>query len=92
MRPAWTVRNGVVYLSSSVFQPSGTSEVFAVLPKADRPVHDLYVQVMVKSPDETVYAGTVLIEPDGTMQAYSVAPGDARQFTSLAGISFPLGS
>jgi len=35
---------------------------------------------------------TVLIEPDGTMQAYSAAPGDATQFASLAGVSLPLGS
>src|SRR5689334_10609062 len=32
--PAWTVRNGVVYLSGSVYQPSGTGEEFAVLPAA----------------------------------------------------------
>jgi hypothetical protein len=90
--PSYWVSSGVVHLSGSMVQQSGTSELFAVLPKADRPAHNLYIQVLVRSPDETVYAGTVLIEPDGTMQAYSVAPGDARQFTSLSGISYPLGS
>ena|SRR5689334_7930692 len=104
--PAWTVRNGVVYLSGSVlqpsggvvhlsgsvYQPSGTSQIFAVLPKADRPAHDLYIQVMVYTPDNIAYAGTVLVEPDGATWAYSQAPGNAQQYTSLAGISFPLGS
>ena len=90
--PSYWVSGGVVHLSGSVLQQTGTDDIFAVLPKADRPAHDLYIKVMVWSPDENVYAGTVLIEPDGTMQAYSAAPGDARQFASLAGVSFPLGS
>ena len=38
------------------------------------------------------HAGTLLIEPDGTMQAYSQTSSEAQTFTSLAGISFPLGS
>jgi len=86
--PSYWVSGGVVHLSGSVLQQTGTDDIFAVLPKADRPAHDLYIQVMVKSPDENVYAGTVLIEPNGTMQAYSAAPGDARQFTSLPGSPF----
>ena len=90
--PAYWVSGGVVHLSGSVDQPSGTSEIFAVLPKADRPAHDLYIQVMVYTPDNTAYAGTVLIAPDGAMEAYSQAPGSAQMYTSLAGISFPLGS
>jgi hypothetical protein len=90
--PAYWVSGGVVHLSGSVDQPSGTSEIFAVLPKADRPAHDLYIQVMVYTPDNTAYAGTVLIAPDGAMQAYSQAPGSAQMYTSLAGVSFPLGS
>jgi hypothetical protein len=47
---------------------------------------------MVYTPDNTAYAGTVLIEPDGAMWAYSQAPGNAQQYTSLAGISFLPGS
>jgi hypothetical protein len=62
------------------------------VPKADRPDHDLYIQVMVYTPDNTANAGTVLIEPDDAMQAYSPAAIDAQMYTSLAGISFPLGS
>jgi hypothetical protein len=90
--PSYWVSGGVAHLSGSVYQPSGTSQIFAVLPKADRPAHDMYIQVMVYTPDNTSYAGTVLIEPDGAMWAYSQAPGNAQQYTSLAGISFPLGS
>jgi len=90
--PSYWVSGGVVHLSGSVYQPSGTSQIFAVLPKAYRPAHDLYIQVMVYTPDNTAYAGTVLVEPHGAMWAYSRAPGNAQQYTSLAGISFPLGS
>jgi hypothetical protein len=90
--PSYFVAGGVVHLSGSVYQPSGTSQIFAVLPKAYRPAHDLYIQVMVYTPDNTAYAGAVLVEPDGAMWAYSQAPGNAQQYTSLAGISFPLGS
>jgi hypothetical protein len=75
-----------------VYQPSGNGQIFAVLPKAARPTHDLYIQVMVYTPDNVAQAGTVLIEPDGAMQAYSLTASDAQQYTSLAGISFPLGS
>jgi hypothetical protein len=82
----------VVHLSGSVDQPSGTGQIFAVLPKADRPAHDLYLQVMVYTPDNTANAGTVLIEPDGALYAYSPTVNDAQLYTSLAGISFPLGS
>ena len=39
--PAWTVRNGVVYLTGSVMQTSGTNGEFAVLPSAARPAHVL---------------------------------------------------
>jgi hypothetical protein len=82
----------VAHLSGSVYQPSGTDQIFAVLPKAARPAHALYIKVMVYTPDNVAHAGTVLIEPDGAMQAYSLTASDAQQYTSLAGISFPLGS
>jgi hypothetical protein len=47
---------------------------------------------MVYTPDNTADVGTVLIEPDGTMYAYNSPALDAQKYTSLAGISFPLGS
>ena len=39
--PAFGVRNGVVYLTGSVMQTSGTNGEFAVLPSAARPAHVL---------------------------------------------------
>ena len=90
--PSYWVSGGVVHLSGSVVQPSGTNQIFAVLPKADRPAHDLYIQVMVYTPDNNARAGTVEIDPDGAMWAYSTWGNAAQMYTSLAGISFPLGS
>jgi hypothetical protein len=90
--PSYWVSGGVVHLSGSMLQPSGTSQLFAVLPKADRPAHYLYLKVMVYTPDNSAHAGTVQIDPDGAMYAYSPIAGDAQKYTSLAGVSFPLGS
>jgi len=84
--------NDVVYLSGSLIQPSGSSEIFGVLPTADRPKHDLYIQVMVDTPDNNAQAGTLEIDSDGTMWAYSTWGNAAQLYTSLAGISYPLGS
>jgi hypothetical protein len=82
--PSYALHNGVVYLSGSLHQRVGSSSVFARLPVAARPSHNLYITV--DTFDATI--GVVYIKPDGTMQAYS---GEARSFTSLAGISFPVG-
>lgn len=90
--PSYSVSGGVVYLSGSVRQPSGSNQIFAVLPKAARPTHYLYIKVMVYTPDNVAHAGTVRIDPGGAVWAYSQTPGDAQHFTSLAGISYPLGS
>jgi hypothetical protein len=90
--PSYSVSNDVVYLSGSLIQPSGSSEIFGVLPKTDRPVHDLYIQVMVDTPDNNAQAGTLEIDSDGTMWAYSTWGNAAQLYTSLAGISYPLGS
>jgi hypothetical protein len=90
--PSYSVTNGVVYLSGSVSQPTSGNEIFTVLPKAARPKHDLYIKVMVYTPGGVAQAGTVFIQPDGAVQAYSSPASNAEQFTSLAGISFPLGS
>jgi len=75
----------MVYLSGSLHQPTGVSEISATLPAAARPAHIMYLTVYT-------YSGTmglVEIEPNGTMYTYM---GGAQQYTSLAGISFPLGS
>jgi hypothetical protein len=59
--PAYPVSNGVVHLSGSLLQPTGSNQIFAVLPKADRPKHDLYIRAMVYTPGNTAHTGTVLI-------------------------------
>ena len=82
--PAYTVSNGIVYLSGSL-ATSGTRTIFGVLPKAARPQNTEYI---------TAYTfggtfGTLQIQPNGTMRAYA---GSSTSFTSLAGISFPAAS
>jgi hypothetical protein len=80
--PSYTVKGGVVYLSGSLHQPSGTSDHFALLPKAARPARAEYINVYT---DLGTY-GTVWIGQNGIAEAYS---GSATGFTSLAGISYP---
>ena len=83
--PSYSVSNGMVYLSGSLHQPTGSNQVFGVLPPAAKPAHTLYLSVYT-------YNGTIgLLEIDtsGTMYAYF---GGAQQYTSLAGISFPVAS
>ncbi len=77
----------MVHLAGSL-RTAGSSQRFATLPAGLRPAHNLYIKAYTVS--ETV--GTVLIEPNGAMLAFSLTPADAHDFTSLATISFPLKS
>jgi hypothetical protein len=81
--PSYAVSAGVVYLSGSLH--GGTGSDFAVLPKAARPAHWLYMTVYTLA--GTV--GTLLIKPDGEIAAYSTPTTDAVGYTSLAAISYP---
>jgi hypothetical protein len=84
--PAYRVSGGVVYLTGAIRQnTTGGNSLFAVLPKADRPAHELYISIYTLSGN----VGTLLIGPDGEMSAFG---SDAWVLTSLAGVSFPLGS
>jgi hypothetical protein len=86
--PAWCgTGEGMVYLSGSLAQPTAGPNEFAVLPPPARPPHNLYLSVYTYDGA----AGVLQIKTDGEMFAYN-APnqGDARDFTSLAGVSFPL--
>ncbi len=85
--PSYSVRRGVVYLSGSLATP-GTAKKFGVLPPGARPTHFLFIKAYTFS--STV--GTVEIAPSGAMYAYSPLAADARDFTSLATISFPVNS
>jgi hypothetical protein len=86
-KPAYRVVGGVVYLSGAMRQPSGSGKKFAVLPRAARPAHTLY---MTLYPAGTT--GTLVITPRGMMYIYCLSQPPARIFTSLAGDSYPLGS
>jgi hypothetical protein len=72
--------------------PRSRTSVTGAVARLARPAHALYIKVMVYTPDNVAHAGTVLIEPDGAVWAYSLTASDAQQYTSLAGICFPLGS
>ena len=85
--PAYSVSGGVVSLSGSL-ATTGSNEAFAVLPAGARPAHDLYIKVYTYGSS----VGTVLIEPSGVMFAYGPGAVNARKFTSLAAISYPLKS
>lgn len=86
--PGYSVSNGIVYLSGSLHQASGTKDQFATLPKGARPTHDLYITVYTY--DGT--SGTLYIGANGVLDAYSLTAADARDFTSLAAVSFPTSS
>jgi len=91
--PSYSVRNGVVHLSGSLVQPPapGDTQDFAVLPPAARPKYYLYIKTEVYS-GNTVNTGDIVISPDGRLYADSFPLSESEAFTSLAGISYPLGS
>src|SRR5262249_34352654 len=64
--PSYTVRNGVVYLSGSLRNPTLTSSVFAVLPAAARPAHWTYFIVQCRDG-----LGDISINPAGQRQGFS---------------------
>jgi hypothetical protein len=83
--PAWTVKNGIVYLSGSLRQPSGSANEFAALPAVAWPAREL--AIALDTSDGVL--GRLDVLPDGELSAFSATPSDAQTFTSLAGISFP---
>jgi hypothetical protein len=92
--PSYSVKNGVVHLSGSLFQPPapGDTQDFAVLPPAARPKYYLYINTEVSPPDSIAAAGDIVISPDGRLYSNSFPLSESEAFTSLAGISYPVGS
>jgi hypothetical protein len=92
--PSYSVKNGVVHLSGSLFQPPvpGGTQDFAVLPPAARPKYYLYINTEVSPPDSIAAAGDIVISPDGRLYSNSFPLSESEAFTSLAGISYPVGS
>ena len=82
-KPAWAVQNGVVYLRGAVKQTtSGGSATFATMPAAERPKHNLYIQIYTNAD----VPGILYVGSNGAMEAYD---GNADTFASLSAVSYP---
>jgi hypothetical protein len=82
-KPAWALRDGVVYLRGAIKQPKAAgNSTFASLPKDARPASVMYIQVFSKSD----VPGILNINSNGALEAYD---GNAYAFTSLSGVSYP---
>jgi len=83
--PAYAVKNGIVYLSGSVKQTSGSRSTFAVLPTAARAGLKMYLTDYMFQQTR----GSLVIYRNGQISALSGPQSDARSFTSLSAISYP---
>ncbi len=79
--PAWAIRDGIVYLSGSLWQPSGSKAKFAVLPRPARPGHWLWLATAAAD-----VVGGIGIEARGPMLE---GASNEQAFLSLAGVSYP---
>ena len=86
--PAWAVSGGMVYLDGGIRQPTLGSLQFGLLPRAARPAKSLYLEILAAGANTG--NGFVSIAPSGTMTVGGFDLTDARTFTSLSGISFPV--
>jgi len=80
--PSYAISDGVVYLSGSMHQNTGTAHVAALLPKAARPAQVLHILTYNFDGD----SGYLQIMPTGQIEAFGA---DAQDYTSLAAISWP---
>jgi hypothetical protein len=86
--PEYTVSNGVVYLTGVADRSNTSLPVLGVLPKGARPRHLLSLPAFNYAANGE---SSLEISPNGDIQVLGNG-GDEYYFTSLAGISFPLGS
>ena len=90
--PRVALQNGIVYLKGSVSQPTPGNSLVSQLPSAYRPVDTMLIPVWTSSGN----LGTLEITSDGRMFLFSNAScgsgNTAQCFTSLAAISWPIGS
>lgn len=77
-------QDGIAYLAGGTGQPSGTNDHLATLPRALRPGRTMWMLA------ETAGGVIATLEIVSTGQIKAVG-GNARIYTSLAGISFPTG-
>jgi hypothetical protein len=85
---SYAVSGGVVYLSGSVRQPSGTVALFGTLPKAERPANVL--ELATYTFDGAF--GSLGVASNGWTFAVSTPDSSAQAYTSLAAISYPRGA
>ena len=87
--PRYAVIGGVVYLTGVVTRSNNpnTLPAVGVLPPAARPKHDLWFAGY-----NYLNVGVVSVEVAANGDVFVEGGGDSYYFSSLAGISFPLGS
>ena len=83
--PAYAVIGGVVYLSGSLWQSTGSNDLFANLPSAARPAH--YLAIAVFTAGGTT--GGVGLPANGASTVNSNPYVNAQGYTSLSAISYP---
>lgn len=85
--PSYWISQGVVYLAGGVGQnpANGIGGVFAILPPAARPAHDLY---FIGNAEGLPYVG-LEIEPNGDMNVFG---GGGPDWFSLGGLSYQVTS
>src|SRR5579859_5281087 len=83
--PSYAISNGIVYLAGALHLSAGASKQFAVLPRAARPAHRMFVKVYTAN---GTY-GILQLNRNGAVLASSSPAGNARTFLSLAAVSFP---
>jgi hypothetical protein len=90
--PKVSLAGGIVYLSGSLHQGTPSSSELAILPRAYRPTHNMYITVYTNGDT----SGTLYIGANGVMEAYSAggcgSGNTAQCFTSLATVSYPSSS
>lgn len=79
--PGYAISGGIVRLSGSA--RSGSTNLLAVLPKAARQTHFMYLSVFTLGGNP----GSLVIRPGGDVLAFGT---DAGKLTSLAAISYPV--
>jgi hypothetical protein len=83
--PSYAISNGIVYLYGAM--QGGTTNEFAVLPKAARPKNTLYIAVY--NDDNSGGSAWLDVTPRGQM--FINGPDDTI-LSSIAGVSFPAGA
>jgi hypothetical protein len=90
-RPAFTVSNGIVYLTGVADRANQSlpiPSVIGVLPVGARPAHNLWFPAFNESASGQ---SAIEVARNGAVEVLGNG-GDENFFTSLAGIEFPLGS